>query len=145
MLGFISFGFKIIFASILGGALNYIPGKEENNQHILTSSLICVFATSVLGLTCQFPVEGGYIAMGFGVLSVISVILAISKNLDIHNRILWLFSAVIGMIIGVGFILQACILCALIYLILQNSENILVYINKKPDEAGDTGAENISN
>ena len=119
MLGFISFGFKIIFASIIGGALNYIPGESENSKNIVETSLICVFSASVMGLARQFEDKGEYIAMGFGVLAVVIVVISISKNLEFGKRIIWLFSGVVGMIIGSGFFIQACLLGALIYLIVN--------------------------
>ena len=71
MIGLISFGLKIIFASIIGGALNYIPGKSKRNHNIVETSLICIFSSSILGLTRQFSDNGEYFVMGFGVLSVI--------------------------------------------------------------------------
>ena len=134
MLGLISFGLKIIFASIIGGALNYIPGESENSKNIVETSLICVFSASLMGLVRQFVDKGEYIAMGFGVLAVVIVVISISKNLAFGKRIIWLFSGVVGMIIGSGFFIQACLLGALIFLILRNSENLLGYIHKKPEE-----------
>ena len=138
MFAFISFGIKIIFASIIGGALNYIPGDSENNQNIVETSLLCIFSTSVMGLTRQFSDKGEYFAMGFGVLAVVIVVISITKYLKFVKRITWLFSAVIGMIIGSGFLIQACLLAVLIYLILRNSENLLDYIHKRPEEIGDS-------
>ena len=58
---------------------------------------------------------------------------------------MWLFASVIGMIIGVGHLMQAFFLGALIYLIARNSKNLFGYIYKKPDDMGETGIENISN
>jgi len=137
MLALISFGLKILFASIIGGALNYIPGESENRKNIVETSLICVFSASIIGLVSQFVYKGEYIAMGFGVLAVIIVVISISRNLEFGKRIIWIFSGVVGMIIGAGFFIQACLLGALIFLILRNSENLLDYIHKKPEEMGD--------
>ena len=138
MFGLISFGMKIIFASIIGGAMNYIPGKSENSQNIVETSLICIFSASVMGLAGQFSVKGEYFVMGFGILAVVIVINSISKNYEFGKRIMWLFVAVIGMIIGSGFLIQACLLGALVYVILYNSETVMEYIYKKPEEMGDS-------
>ena len=138
MLGLLTFGLKIIFASIIGGALNYIPSESENNKDIVETSLICIFSASIMGLVRQFADKGEYIAMGFGVLAVVLVVISISKNLEFGKQIIWLFSGVVGMIIGSGFFIQACFLGALIFLILRNSENLLDYIHKKPKEMSDT-------
>ena len=138
MFGFISFGVKIIFASIIGGAMNYIPSKAEDSNSIVETCLICVFSASVMGLAHQIPDKGEYFAMAFGILSVLTVVNSVSKNLEFWKRIMWLFVAVIGMIIGAGYLIQACLLGALVYIILHNSENLLDYIYKKPEEMGDS-------
>ena len=145
MYGFIAFGFKIIFAAILGGALNYIPGKESEQHKIIETSLICIFGTSILGLLNQLSGNGINFAIGFGILAVITGTAFISKNLEFKNRIIWFFSSVAGMIIGLGFIFQAAILIALIYIILRNSETLLNYFDRESDQSDDNIAENISN
>ena len=145
MYGFIAFGFKLIFAAIVGGALNYIPGKESVQHKIVETSLICIFGASVLGLVNQLSGNGNNFAIGFGILAVIIGTTFISKNLEFKNRIIWFFSSVSGMIIGLGFIFQAAILIALIYIILSNSETLLNYIDRESDQSADNDAENISN
>ena len=144
MFGFISFGVKIILASIMGGAINYIPGEIDNSHKIVESSLICIFSASILALVRQFSDKGESLAMGFGILAVIIMVCSLSKHMEFGKRIIWLFASVIGMIIGSGFIIQACLLGALIYLILHNSENIMEYIYNKPEEMSDSSIENIS-
>ena len=142
MIGFIAFALKILFASIMGGVLNYVPGNSENSQNIVETSLVCIFSASILGLTRQFANKGEYIAMGIGVLAVIIGVIFISKNLELICRIMWLFAAVIGMIIGSGYFVQAALLTSLIYLIFHNNENLLSYIYKQSDVIGDTNIEN---
>ena len=142
MIGFIAFALKILFASIMGGVLNYVPGNSENSQNIVETSLVCIFSASILGLTRQFANKEEYIVMGIGVLSVIIGVIFISKNLELICRIMWLFAAVIGMIIGSGYFVQAALLTSLIYLIIHNNENLLSYIYKQSDVIGDTNIEN---
>ena len=48
MIGFIAFALKILFASIMGGVLNYVPGNSENSQNIVETSLVCIFSASIL-------------------------------------------------------------------------------------------------
>ena len=144
MFEFISFGLKIILASIIGGALNYIPGDSDSTQNIVKTCLICIFSASVLGLARQFSYKGEYLVIGFGILAVLIVVNSISKKLDFEENIIFLFAAVIGMIIGSGFLIQACLLGGMIYLILHNSENIKYYINKKTDPLDDNNIKNIS-
>ena len=144
MYGFIAFSFKIFFAAIVGGALNYIPGKESEQHKIIETSLICIFGASILGLVNQLSGNGSNLAIGFGILAVIIGTTFISKNLDFKSRIIWFFSSTSGMIIGLGFIFQAAILIALIYIILRNSETFLNYLDRESDQSDDNAAENIS-
>ena len=137
MLGFIYFGLKIIFSSIIGGALNYIPDKSENNQNIIETCLICIFSASVIGFVHQYTYKQEYFTMGFGILAVVIVVNSISKNWEFGKRMMWLFSAVIGMIIGGGFLIQACLLAGLVYLISHNSTTIIDYLDKQPEEMSD--------
>ena len=145
MFGFIAFGFKLLFAAILGGALNYIPGEETQQYKVVETSLICIFGAAILGLTNQLSGNGYNFAMGFGILAVTIGIISISKNLEFKNRIIWLFSGVSGMIIGSGYIIQAALLVVLVYIILRNSVRFLNYLDKDPEHLDDSSIENVSN
>ena len=145
MFGFIAFGFKLLFAAILGGALNYIPGEEAKEYKIIETSLICIFSAAIMGLTSQLSGNEYDFAMGFGILAVTIVTISISKNLDFLNRIMWLFAAAAGMIIGSGYILQAALLSALVYIILRNSKGLLYYLDSNSSERDNTNVEKISN
>ena len=91
MYGFIVFGFKIIFAAIVGGALNYSPGKDSEHHKIVETSLICIFSAAILGLASQFPVYENNFAMGFAILAVSLILLSISKNLDFGLHLMYSF------------------------------------------------------
>ena len=65
--------------------------------------------------------------------------------MDFGNRMTWLFSSIIGMIIGSGYFIQAFILGLLVYLIIRNSDHVLNYIHKIPSEEKETEIENSSN
>ena len=145
MFGFIAFGFKLFFAAIAGGALSYNPGEETQNYKIVETSLICIFGAAILGLTSQLHFGELNIITGIGILAVIMGIISISKNLDFINRIVWLFSGVSGMIIGAGYIVQAILLVALVYIILRNSEQLLNYFDQEGEGSDDSSIENVSN
>ena len=145
MFGFIAFGFKLIFAAIAGGALSYIPGEESQNYKIVETSLICIFGAAILGLTSQLHYGEYNITMGIGILAVILGIISFSKKLDFLNRMVWLFSGVSGMIIGAGFIIQAILLVALVYVILRNSKKLLNYLDQDTEQTDDDSIENVSN
>ena len=145
MFGFIAFGFKLLIAAIIGGALSYIPEEDSEEHKIVETSLICLFGAAILGLANQYPGAEYNFAMGFGILAVTIVTISISKNLDFLNRIMWLFAATAGMIIGSGYILQAALLSVLVYLILQNSDRLLNYFGSKSSDTDNSNIENISN
>ena len=145
MFGFIVFGFKLLFAAIAGGVLSYIPGEETQNHKIVETSLICIFGAAILGLTSQLHFGESNIVIGIGIIAVIIGIISISKNLDFINRMVWLFAGVSGMIIGAGYIVQAVLLVALVYIILRNSEQLLNYFDKEAEGPDDGSIENVSN
>ena len=145
MFGFIAFGFKLLFAAILGGALNYIPGEETQQYKVVETSLICIFGAAIMGLTSQLSGNGYNFAMGFGVLAVTIGIISISKKLEFKNRIIWLFSGTSGMIIGSGYIIQATLLIGLVYIILRNNERLLSYLDRNLEQSDDSSIENVSN
>ena len=145
MFGFIAFGFKLLFAAIIGGALNYIPGEDAQGYKVVETSLICIFGAAIVGLTSQLSGNGYNFAMGFGILAATIGIISISKNLKFKNRIIWLFSGSSGMIIGSGYIAQAALLVVLVYIILRKSEKLLNYLDRDTEQSDDSSIENVSN
>ena len=145
MFGFITFGCKILFAAIIGGALNYIQGKVEDIHIIIETSLVCIFSAAVLALSRQLSENGQTFTMGFSILTVSVIVIAITKSHNFGNRIILIFSSVIGMIIGSGYFIQALLLGILVYSIIHNSENLLDFIYDQSDDVNDSGVKNISN
>ena len=145
MFGFIAFGFKLLFAAIIGGALSYIPGEETQEYKIIESSLICIYGAAILGLTNQLTGNGYNISIGIGILTVTIGIISISKNVDFKSRIIWLFSGTSGMIIGSGYILQAALPVILVYVILQNSDKMLNYLDRNIEVSDDSSIRDVSN
>ena len=145
MFGFITFGFKIIYAAILGGALSYIPGEETDRQKVIETSLICIFGPAILALSIQLSGNGTNFAIGLGILSVTIGVIFISKNRDFIDCIICYFASVSGMIIGAGYIFQASVLIVLIYIILRNSKRLINYLDREHDQSDDKVIENITN
>ena len=143
MFGFITFGFKLLFAAIAGGALNYIPGEKTQEYKVVETSLICIFGAAILGLTSQLSGSGYNFALGIGILAVFIVIISISKNLEFKKRIIWLFSGSSGMIIGSGYIIQGTFLVVLVYIILQHSERLLNYLEGDSEQSDENSIENV--
>ena len=115
MLTFIAFGFKLCFSAAFGGILSYVPGKANGDVNILYSSLLSVLGASLISLSSQYPKESSGIMSGFSVLAIILMIIILTKEMTINIRLIFIFSSVVGMIVGYGLILQASLLVMIIY------------------------------
>jgi len=122
----------------MGGVINYVPEKKENSENVFNTALICIFSTAILAITKQLSSVGGDFLIGFGIFSVFMAIVFISKNLNFLQRMNWLFASLIGIILGVGYIIHAIILTMLIYYILHNTEDVLDFVYKNSDVSQDS-------
>ncbi len=133
MFAFLAFGFKLLFATLFGGALSYEPGKANGDMRILYSALSAVFGAALLGLARQFPDESTGLMAGACITAIIITIVLLTREMIISDRITLLFAAVIGMIVGAGFIFQAAMLTALVYFIQKHSLAVLHHIEPETD------------
>lgn len=128
MFGFIAFAFKLIFAAILGGAFSYITktnSETEDHSAMVNMAMVSVLATSLVGLTVQLPNDFRGFAVGAAIFTVLHVTNSIIKLEDLSQRLQILFASIIGIIVGVGYILQATVLCFILFMILNNSGSIM--------------------
>ena len=128
MFGFIAFAFKLIFAAILGGAFSYITktnSEAEDHSAMVNMAMVSVLATSLVGLTVQLPNDFRGFAVGAAIFTVLHVTNSIIKLEDLSQRLQILFASIIGIIVGVGYILQATVLCFILFMILNNSGSFL--------------------
>jgi hypothetical protein len=128
MFGFIAFAFKLIFAAILGGAFSYITktnSEAEDHSEMVNMAMVSVLATSLVGLTVQLPDNFRGFAVGAAIFTVLHVTNSIVKSEDLSHRLQILFASIIGIIVGVGYILQAAVLCFILFMILNNSVSLM--------------------
>ena len=128
MFGFIAFAFKLIFAAILGGAFSYITktnSEAEDHSEMVNMAMVSVLATSLVGLTVQLPDNFRGFAVGAAIFTVLHVTNSIVKSEDLSYRLQILFASIIGIIVGVGYILQAAVLCFILFMILNNSVSLM--------------------
>lgn len=128
MFGFIAFAFKLIFAAILGGALSYITktkSDSEDHSQMVNMAMVSVLATSLVGLTVQLPDDFKGFAVGAAIFTVLHVTNSIIKLEDLSQRLQILFASIIGIIVGVGYVLQAAVLCFILFMILNNSGSLI--------------------
>ena len=146
MFGFIAFAFKLIFAAILGGAFSYITktnSETENHSAMVNMAMVSVLATSLVGLTVQLPNDFRGFAVGAAIFTVLHVTNSMIKLEDLSQRLQILFASIIGIIVGVGYILQAAILCFILFMILNNSGSLMSsFIPDTKDNSDSTPPEN---
>ena len=146
MFGFIAFAFKLIFAAILGGAFSYITktnSEAEDHSAMVNMAMVSVLATSLVGLTVQLPNDFRGFAVGAAIFTVLHVTNSIIKLEDLSQRLQILFASIIGIIVGVGYILQATVLCFILFMILNNSGSLMSsFISDTKDNSDLTPPEN---
>ena len=146
MFGFIAFAFKLIFAAILGGAFSYITktsSEAEDHSERVNMAMVSVLATSLVGLTVQLPDNFRGFAVGAAIFTVLHVTNSIVKSEDLSHRLQILFASIIGIIVGVGYILQAAVLCFILFMILNNSVSLMSsFISDAKNDNDSTKPEN---
>ena len=146
MFGFIASAFKLIFAAILGGAFSYITktnSEAEDHSEMVNMAMVSVLATSLVGLTVQLPDNFRGFAVGAAIFTVLHVTNSIVKSEDLSHRLQILFASIIGIIVGVGYILQAAVLCFILFMILNNSVSLMSsFISDAKNDNDSTKPEN---
>jgi len=142
MFGFIAFTFKVVCASIVGFIVAYILNDKNNHTIIVNSTLITTFSATIMSLAKNLSGMSETIN-GFGVVIVIIVALKLSSEMQLYNKIIWIFNATIGMIIGAGFLLYSIIVIGLIYIIINNNEYFVKYMKRESEEINDPGFDNF--
>ena len=142
MIGFITFGIKLIFSAIIAGALSYISKahiEASDSDQMISFSMISLFATSLVGITFLLPTEIKSFSIASAIFIIIYVVNSFSLTTNILVKICFLFASTIGIIIGLGYVLHALLLCLILYMILNNSKSVIqmftsnVGINKNDD------------
>jgi len=135
MFEFIAFIFKIGFATFFGALIKYpFDGETINNEKVIYSAFISLFSCSMVGMSIQFPIDIAGIATGASVIAVIGTTLFVTKDADIDSKVIFLFSAVIGMIIANGLLFQAIIFSIFIIFIKKYSNTILDSLKIEQEE-----------
>ena len=140
MFGFIAFTFKLIFAAILGGAFSYITKtnpEAEDHSTMVNMAMVSVLATSLVGLTVQLPNDFRGFVVGAAIFTVLHVTNSIIKSEGLSQRLQILFASIIGIIVGVGYVLQAVVLCFILFMILNNSGSLLSSFTSDKKDEGD--------
>ena len=143
MFGLITFALKLVIAAIFGALLSYSPKKKLIEEEIIRSSLLCLFGAVITGILVQLNIENNFSA-GLGIIAVLFTIISLTQNNAFSKRIIWIFSGLVGVIIGLGFIFKAIVLLFLLYYIVWYEKSILIYLNESVKQSEDESFKNVS-
>ena len=136
MFGFIAFTFKLFFSTILGFTLSYITNSsddEEIRSDMVNTAMVSIFATSLMAVIIQFPESFSGFLLGGSIFSIFYVTNSFVQKQEFKVKLRVIFASIIGIIIGIGYILQAIILLIVLYIVLKNSNLILQNFNYKEE------------
>lgn len=143
MFGLIIFALNLVIAAIFGALLSYSPKKKLIEEEIIRSSLLCLFGAVITGILVQLNIENNFSA-GLGIIAVLFTIISLTQNNAFSKRIIWIFSGLVGVVIGLGFIFKAIVLLLLLYYIVWYKKSILIYLDEGIKQSEDESFKNVS-
>ncbi len=117
MFSLVAFILKLLFGAIMGGSLAYHPGKIRDESKILYSALISLLAVSLVSIAKFSSVNSTGFVLGAAIFTVITAVILLTKDQELDQRLLYIFSAVIGIICGTGHIFYGVFFTIIVYLI----------------------------
>ena len=119
MIQFLAFSFKLIFSAAILLIYGYMLKKEKDDIILIT--LIGLFSTAITAVVAQLSGDHGAFAMAGAIFGSLYISNSLVKDEEIYNKIIIIFSSVIGIIIGIGSIFQSFILMIVLYAVSQSS------------------------
>ena len=135
----------LIIKLIIGGAISYIlpsvSKQDISESNHLKIACIGILSTAMFSVSIQLDSTSPYI-LSTGSMILIGILsYSLSNKMEDVEKILFYCSAVIGLFIGVGYILQGIILSFLVYYITNNQSDLFSII-KNRDETLDNNDNN---
>ena len=143
MFGLITFALKLVVATIFGALLSYSPKKKLIEEEIIKTSLLCLYGSVITGISIQLKIENNF-SIGLGIIAVLFTIISLTQNNSFSKRIILLFSGLVGVVIGLGFMFKAIVLLLLLYYILWYKKSILDYLDEGIKQSEDEPFKNVS-
>ncbi len=119
MIQFLAFSFKLIFSCVILIIYGYLLKKEKDAIILIT--LIGLFSTAITAVVTQLSGDSSAFAMAGAIFGALYISNSLVKDEQMYDKITIIFSSVIGIIVGIGSILQSLILMILLYGISQSS------------------------
>ena len=105
---------------------------------MLLITLIGLFSTSITAVVSQLSGDAGAFAMAGAIFAALYIANSLVKDESKYDKIIIIFSSVIGIIIGIGSIVQSFILMLLLYGISQTSLLNLINSPSSSDAENDS-------
>ncbi|NOZ08346.1 MAG: hypothetical protein GXO91_05660 [FCB group bacterium] len=138
MFSLIAFILKLLFGAILGGALAYEPGKIRSESRILYSALISLIAVSLVSISGFSSDNSAGFVLGASIFTVITAVILLTRDQNFDQRLLYIFSAVVGIICGTGHIFYGIFFTIIVYLVINMGHQLFENNDIEPD-TDDTG------
>ncbi len=137
MLAFVAYVIKLVIGAVISYLFPSLLVKDISNQNHLSISLVGILSTSIFSVCMQLGGESAYILCLGGMLLVSFISYSISTKID-ETEVLLVYSlAVIGLFIGIGYILQGIILSFLVYYIIKNQSDLFLFLNQNDKNEDD--------
>ena len=135
MIQFLAFSFKLLFSFASTAIYGYLMKRDKDDIILIT--LIGLFSTSLTAVATQLEGDVAGFAMVGAIFGSLYIANSLVQTQKLNDRVIIIFSCVIGLIIGIGSILQSFILMILIYAASQSSLINLIEFKDTSSESDD--------
>ena len=131
----------LIIKLIIGGAISYIlpfvSKKDISESNHLKIACIGILSTSMFSVSIQMDPTSPYTLSAGSMVLIGFLSHSLSNKMEDIEKILFYCSAVIGLFIGFGYILQGIILSFLVYYITNNQSDLFSIIKNRDENLDD--------
>lgn len=129
MLALIAFIIKLIIGTVISYLLPSLLIKDISNEDHLSISFIGILSTSIFSVCLQLGGESAFILCIGGMVFLGFISYGLSDKMQKIQRLLFCALAVIGLFVGIGYILQGIILSFLVYYIIKNQSDLFLFLS----------------
>ena len=138
MLALIVFIIKLIIGGVASYLLPSLTIKEISKEDHLSISFIGIISTSIFTICIGIGGNESYILCAGGMFLLSSISINLSSEIEGISKLLFFGVAIVGLFIGIGYILQGIILSFLVYYVIKNQSDLFLFLdnesNNKDDE-----------
>ena len=116
MFELIAFGFKLFFSLLMTGIFGYfLDTSLKDRKFIISLILVSLFSTAMIAFCVQLAKNfQDQFIIGPVIMITMYITNEISRKSDNNKKMFYIFSTVIGIIIGFGYLIQTVLLVAIL-------------------------------